>query len=131
MWATKKIQESLILRSALLARHRRKNHGSHGRKRNPIVNGAEKVADQVGDHRKGSGPWPCLQPYLAQQRPEEVQQQGRQQEGHPSHHHQTLVQMGAFFQRSFGSLVHWEQCRPWSLFETKRVLDFERSQLLL
>lgn len=57
-----------MLRSVLLARHRRRNRGSHDKRMNLIVNGMEKVADQAGDHRKGFGLWPRLQPYLAQLR---------------------------------------------------------------
>ena len=54
-----------MLRSALLVRHRRRNHGSHGRRMNLIVNGVEKVVDRVEGHQKGFGLWPRLQPYLA------------------------------------------------------------------
>ena len=100
-----------MLRSALLAQHHRRNRGSRGRRMNLIVNGVGKAAARVGGHQKDSGLLLIRQPYLAQRRPQKVQYQGRQQEGHPNHHHQTLVQMGAFFLRSFGSLVHWEQCR--------------------
>lgn len=57
-----------MLRSALLVRHRRRNHGSHGRRMNLIVNGVEKVVDRVEGHQKGFGLWPRLQPYLAQRR---------------------------------------------------------------
>ena len=57
-----------MLRSALLARHHRRNRASRGKRMNLIVNGMEKVVDLVGGHRKGFGLWPHLQPYLTQQR---------------------------------------------------------------
>lgn len=74
MLVTTKIQESWMLPSALLARHRRRNRGSLDRRMNLIVNGVEKVVDREGDHRKGFGLWPRLQPYLAQQRLPKVRQ---------------------------------------------------------
>ncbi len=101
-----------MLQSALLARHRRRNHESHGRRMSLRVNGVGKGVDQAGGHRKDFGLWPRRQPYLAQQRLQGVQRWDQQQEGHPSHHHQTPGQMGAFFLKFSGSLVHSGQFRP-------------------